>query len=342
MPFYLENKIADAHRSSRATVSCVEEGPFKLRTIVSDVSYLSETIGLLADATTPSVALFEMATREQASKLWSALEACDHSLANIRRIWTSFAQLDKAEQSQFAAEACLETGGLRYLQSKLVNYSTTLKNLLVDFKVSSTTLNWPPNLDVLGSIQAELLAEGVQVDHLQNRHDEIKAYIRSLAIGEISTSVYAGQETACSCRATLPLAPAARSSVAASSSPSHRHVTELAEQFSSLFDSRALRRLSLGGSVIESAAPKPPSEKMAASDIKQEQLLFYKKVVTPLRKDSMDPNAASLVSRLSNAMANMAFSVSLQKKSPSLRPPPKRSSSAVFRGLGNEERATGD
>ncbi|KAK6001261.1 hypothetical protein QM012_002592 [Aureobasidium pullulans] len=282
-----------------------------------------------------------MATREQASDLWSALEACDHNLATIRHIWTSFAQLDRIQQSEFAAETCLMTGGLRYLQSKLLNYSTTLKSLLVDFKISSTALNWPPSLDVLGSIQAELLAEGVQVDHLQNRHDEIKAYIRSLAIGENGTSVSAGQETTCSCSAPPP-ALAARRSEAASSSPSHRHVTDLAEQFSSLFEPRALRRPSLSGAVIESAAPNLPPETMAVSDIKQEQLLSYKKTLTPLRKDSMDPSSASLVSRLSNAMANMAFSVKLQNRPSTIRPPPQRSSSAVFRGLGNEERATGD
>lgn len=341
MPFYLENKIVDVHRSSRATVRCVEDGPLELKMIAPDVSYLSETIGLLVDATAPSVALFDMATREQASELWSALEACDNSLANIRRIWTSFAQLDKVEQSHFVTETCLATGGLRYLQSKLVNYSTTLKNLLVDFKVSSTALNWPPNLDVLGIIQAELLAEGVHIDHLQNRHAEIKAYIRSLAIGEVSTSAYADQETECSSRAQPP-APAVGKPVAASSQPSHRPVTDLADQFSSLFESQALQRPSVSGAFIESAAPNLPFEKVAVSDIKQEHLLSYVKTATPIRKDSMDPSAASLVSRLSNAMANMAFSVSLQNKPSSLRPPPQRSSSAVFRGLGNEERATGD
>lgn len=341
MPFYLENKIVDVHRSSRATVRCVEDGRVELKMIAPDVSYLSETIGLLVEATAPSVALFDMATREQASELWTALEACDHSLANIRRIWTSFAQLDKVEQSQFVTETCLATGGLRYLQSKLVNCSTTLKNSLVDFKVSSTALNWPPNLDVLGTIQAELLAEGVHIDHLQNRHDEIKACIRSLAIGEAGISAYADQETECSNR-TQPPAPAAGKLVAAISPPSHRRVTDLADQFSSLFDPQTLRRPSLSGAIIERAAPNLPSEKVVASDPKQEQLLSYKTTATPLRKDSMDPSAASLVSRLSNAMANMAFSVSLHAKPPSSRPPPQRSSSAVFRGLGNEERATGD
>ncbi|KAH0373951.1 hypothetical protein KCU65_g410, partial [Aureobasidium melanogenum] len=341
MPFYLENKIIDVHRSSRAIVNCVEEGPFELRTIAPDVRYLSETIGLLADATAPSVALFEMATREQASELWSALEACDHSLSNIRHIWTSFAQLDEAEQRQFTEEARLSTGGLRHLQSKLVSYSTTLKNLLVDFKVSSTALNWPPNLDVLGTIQAELLAEGVQVDHLQDRRDEIKAYIRSLAIGEAGTSVCASQEAVCSCRAP-PLSSAAWNSALAPASPSRCHVTDLANQFSSLFEPQALRRPSLDGAVIEGAVPQVISEKATVANMKQEQLLSYKHSVTPLRirKDSMDPTAASLVSRLSNAMANMAFSVSLQNKPHSSRPPPQRSSSAVFRGLGNEERAT--
>ncbi|KAG9853852.1 hypothetical protein KCU98_g3808, partial [Aureobasidium melanogenum] len=282
-----------------------------------------------------------MATREQASELWSALEACDHSLSNVRRIWTSFVQLDEAEQRQFTEEACLSTGGFRYLQSKLVSYSTTLKSLLVDFKVSSTALNWPPNLDVLGTIQAELLAEGVQVDHLQDRRDEIKAYIRSLAVSKVETPVCAGQETACSCRAPPPSSTAWKS-VLVSSSLSQRHVTDLANQFSSLFEPQALHWPSLVGTAIDSTAPKLLSEKTAIAAVKQEQLLPYKHSTTPFRKDSMDPNAASLVSRLSNAMANMALSVSLQNKPHSSRPPPQRSSSAVFRGLGNEERATGD
>lgn len=341
MPFYLENKIIDVHRSSRATVKCVEEGPLELRMTAPDVRYLSETIGLLVDATAPSVALFEMATREQASELWRALEACDHSLSNVQRIWTSFAQLDEAEKRHFTEEACLSTGGFRYLQSKLVSYSTTLKDLLVDFKISSTALNWPPNLDVLGTIQAELLAEGVQIDHLQNRRDEIKAYIRSLAIGEVGTSVFAGQETACSCRAPPP-SSVARKSVPVSSSPSQRHVKDLANQFSSLFEPQALHRPSLVGTAIDSTAPKPLSEKTAIAAVKQERPLPSEYSAAPLRKDSMDPNAVSLVSRLSNAMANMVFSVSLQNKPHSSRPPPQRSSSAVFRGLGNEERATGD
>ncbi|KAH0019770.1 hypothetical protein KCU78_g6678, partial [Aureobasidium melanogenum] len=341
MPFHLENKIVDVHRSSRATVEYVEEGPFELRTIAPDVRYLSETIGLLVDANAPSVALFEMATREQASELWSALEACDRNLIDIRSIWTSFAQLNEAEQCQFTEEACLSTGGFRYLQSKLVSYSTTLKNLLVDFKISSTALNWPPNLDVLGIIQAELLAEGVQVDHLQDRRDEIKAYIRSLAISKVETSVCAGEETACSCRAP-PSSSAAWKSVPVSSSPSQRHVTDLANQFSSLFEPQALHRPSLVGTAIDSTAPKSLLEKTAIAAVKQEQPLSFKYSATPVRKDSMDLNAVSLVSRLSNAMANMAFSVSLQNKPRSSRPPPQRSSSAVFRGLGNEERATGD
>ncbi|KAG9697819.1 hypothetical protein KCU76_g2719, partial [Aureobasidium melanogenum] len=341
MPLYLENKIVDVHRSSKATVKCVEEGPLELRTIAPNVSYLSETIGLLADATAPSVALFEMATREQASELWSVLEACEHSLFNVRSIWTSFAQLDQVEQCQFTEKACLATGGLRYLQSKLVNNSTALKNLLVDFKISSTALNWPPNLDVLGSIQAELLAEGVQVDHLQDRHDEIKAYIRSLAIGEVSTSVGLGQETTYS-RLSPLFPPPAGTAVTTAIFPTRRHVTDLANQFASLFEPTALRRSSLGSADSNIASPNLPSEKLTVADIKQEQLLSYKHSVTPLRKDSMDPTAASLVSRLSNAMAHMAFSVSLQNKPHSSRPPPHRTSSAVFRGLGNEERATGD
>ncbi|KAG9962125.1 hypothetical protein KCU61_g4918, partial [Aureobasidium melanogenum] len=279
-----------------------------------------------------------MATREQASELWSALEACDHSLSNVRSIWTSFAQLDEAEQCTFTEEASLSTGGFRYLQSKLVSYATTLKSLLVDFKVSSTALNWPPSLDVLGTIQAELLAEGVQVDHLQDRRDEIKAYIRSLATSKVETSVCAGPETACACRAPPPTS-AAWKSVPVSSSPSQRHVTDLANQFSSLFEPQVLHRPSLA---IEYAAPKSLSEKTAIAAVKQDQLLYDKHSAAPLRKDSMNPNAVSLVSRLSNAMANMAFSVSLQNKPHSSRPPPQRSSSAVFRGLGNEERATGD
>lgn len=340
MPFYLENKIVDVHRNSRATVRCVEGGPFELRTVAADVKYLSETIGLLAGATAPSVALFEMATREQASELWSALEACDRNFINIRNIWTSFAQLDEVEQSQFAAETCLATGGFRYLQSKLMSYSTTLKNSLVDFKVSSTALNWPPNLDVLGTIQAELLAEGVQVDHLQGRRDEIKAYVRSLAIGEVATSVCDNGGTAFSRSPTLP--PAVGIPITAAITPSHRRVTDLANQFSLLFEPQALLRPSLNGALVDSAAPQVVSEKATLTNMKQEQLLSHKYSAAPLRKDSMDLTATSLVSRLSNAMANMSFSVSLQNKPHSSRPPPQRSSSAVFRGLGNEERATGE
>ncbi|KAI4716708.1 hypothetical protein E4T48_07102 [Aureobasidium sp. EXF-10727] len=334
MPFYLENKIDDVHRSSRATLRCVEEGPSELSTIALDIRHLMEAIELLADATDPSIALFDMATREQASELWSALEACDRNLINIRSIWTSFVRLDWQEQLQFSTEACLSTGGLRYLQSKIVSYSTTLKNLFVSFKVSSTTLNWPPNLDVLGSIQAELLAEGVQVDHLQSRHDEIKAYIRSLAVGDVVQPLRVDQETPPR-RYSLQLPAMPEEKLSATTPPPRRHVSNLAEQFSSLFEPRALRRPSLVGTFVDDTMLLPISEYPMTTKSCQHP-------AAPTRKDSLDPTAVSLVSRLSSAMANMAFSVSLQNRPRSSRPPPQRSSSAVFRGLANEERATGD
>lgn len=343
MPFHLESKINDVYRSSTATLRCVEEGPSELSAVTLDVKHLSETIALFADATSPSVGLFDMATREQASELWSALEACDRNLTNIRSIWTSFAHLDWQERSQFTSEACLSTGGFRYLQSKLVSYATTLKSLLVSFKVSSTTLNWPPNLDVLGNIQAELLAEGVQIDHLQNRHDEIKAYIRSLAVGEVGEPVHASVNRLPPPPGSLPsisVIPERRSS--ATSMPSSRHVTDLVDQFSSLFQPRAIRRPSLVGILIDDASPKQLPEKATMTETKRRASTPSKFPAAPARKDSMDPSAPSLVSRLSTAMANMAFSVSLQNKPYSSRPPPPRSSSAVFRGLANEERATGD
>lgn len=343
MPFHLENKINDVYRSSTATLQCVEEGPSELSAIALDVKHLSETVALFADASNPSVALFDMATREQASELWSALEACDRNLTNIRSIWTSFALLDWQEKSQFTTDACLSTGGFRYLQSKLVSYATTLKSLLVNFKVSSTTLNWPPNLDVLGNIQAELLAEGVQIDHLQNRHDEIKAYIRSLAVGEVGEPFHASVRPGLTQMGYSPpifVIPERRDSTI--TMPSSRHVTALVDQFSSLFEPRAIRRPSLVGTIIDDASPKRISEKAIMSETKRKESLPSKYPAPPARKGSMDPAAASLVSRLSTAMANMAFSVSLQNKPYSSRPLPPRSSSAVFRGLANEERATGD
>lgn len=336
MPFHLENKINDVYRSSTAVLNCVEDGPSELSAVALDVRHLSETIALLVDATSPSVALFDMATREQASELWSALEACDRNLTNIRRIWASFARLDLQERSQFAADASLSTGGVRYLQSKLVSYATTLKSLLVSFKASSTALNWPPNLDVLGNIQAELLAEGVQIDHLQNRHDEIKAYIRSVAVGEVDerypTSVGRAPPPP---SYSPPMFVIPEIQPLATAVPSSRYVTELADCFSSLFEPRAIRRPSLV-SVIDNASPKQISEKPRSGSTPSQNL------AVPARRDSIDPTATSLVSRLSTAMANMAFSVSLQNNPHSSRPPPQQSSSAVFRGLANEERATGD
>jgi len=343
MPFHLESKINDVYRSSTATLRCVEEGPSELSAVALDVRHLSETIALFADATSPSVALFDMATREQASELWSALEACDRNLTNIRSIWTSFAQLDWQERSQFAANASLSTGGSRYLQSKLVSYATTLKSLLVSFKVSSTTLNWPPNLDVLGNIQAELLAEGLQIDHLQNRHDEIKAYIRSLAVGEVGEPSHAGVRPdlpQTSFSPPMSFTQERRSSV--TTMPSRRHVVDLVDRFSSLFEPRAMRRPSLVGIVIDDASPKQVSEKATVTETKRRASVSSTYPAAIARKDSMDPTATSFVSRLSTAMASMAFSVSLQNKPYSSRPPPPRSSSAVFRGLANEERATGD
>jgi hypothetical protein len=336
MPFHLENKINDVYRSSIATLRCVEEGPPELSAVALDVRHLSETIALLSDATSPSVALFDMATREQASELWSALEACDRNLTNIQSIWTSFAHLDWQERSQFAADASLSIGGFRYLQSKLVSYATTLKSLLVSFKASSTALNWPPNLDVLGNIQAELLAEGVQVDHLQSRHNEIKAYIRSLAVGEVDETCSASVSRAPPPPSySPPMSMILETQPLATAVPSSRHVTELADRFSSLFEPRAIRRPSLV-SIIDSASPKQISEKSRSNSTPSPNH------AAPARRDSMDPAASSLVSRLSTAMANIAFSVSLQTKPHSSRPPSQRSSSAVFRGLANEERATGD
>lgn len=343
MPFHLESKINDVYRSSTATLRCVEEGPSELSAVALDVRHLSETIALFADAAKPSVALFDIATREQASELWSALEACDRNLTNIRSIWKSFALLDWQEKLQLAEDASLSTGGIRYLQSKLVSYATTLKSLLVSFRVSSTTLNWPPNLDVLGNIQAELLAEGVQIGHLQNRHDEIKAYIRSLAVGDVGESFHGSVRPQMLQTSLLPpmsVIPERRSSAA--TIPSSRHVTDLVDQFSSLFEPRAMRRPSLVEMIIDDDTPTRLLEKTTMTETKRRTSPPSKYPVPPARKDSMDPAAASLVSRLSTAMANMAFSVSLQNKPYSSRPPPPRSSSAVFRGLANEERATGD
>jgi hypothetical protein len=343
MPFHLENKINDVYQSSTATLKCVEAGPSELSAVALDVRHLSETIKLLADATDPSIALFDMATREQASELWSALEACDRNLTNIRSIWTSFAHLDWQEKSQFATDACLSAGGFRYLQSKLVSYATTLKNLLVSFKVSSTALNWPPNLDVLGNIQAELLAEGVQVYHLQNRHDEIKAYIRSLAIGEFDEPFPASiSRVPPTPSHSPPMSVIPERQLSATTMPHSRHVTELADQFASLFEPRAIRRPSLVGIIVDSASPKQMSESTAMAETKRNDSIASTYPAAPARRDSMDPTAISLVSRLSAAMADMALSVGLQSKPHSSRPPPERSSSAVFRGLANEERATGD
>jgi hypothetical protein len=343
MPFHLENKINDVYQSSSATLKCVEAGSSELSAVAFDVRHLSETIKLLADATDPSVALFDMATREQASELWSALEACDRNLTNIRSIWTSFAHLDWQEKSQFATDACLSAGGFRYLQSKLVSYATTLKSLLVSFKVSSTALNWPPNLDVLGNIQAELLAEGVQVDHLENRHDEIKAYIRSLAIGEIDEPFHAtASQIPPPPSYSSPMCVITERQNTATNVSSSRHVSELVDQFSLLFEPRAIRRPSLVGIIIDSASPKPISEKTATTETKRRGSTHSTYPAAPARRDSMNPTATSFVSRLSTAMANMAFSVSLQSQPHSSRSPPGRSSSAVFRGLANEERATGD
>ncbi|KEQ76412.1 hypothetical protein M436DRAFT_78167 [Aureobasidium namibiae CBS 147.97] len=343
MPFHLESRINDVYRSSTATLRCVEEGPSELSAVALDVRHLSETIALFADATNPSVALFDMATREQASELWSALEACDRNLTNIRSIWTSFAQLDWQERSLFVADASLSKGGLRYLQSKLVSYATTLKSLLVSFKVSSTTLNWPPNLDVLGNIQAELLAEGVQIDHLQNRHNEIKAYVRSLAVGEVGVPLHASfRSDPPQTSGPPPMFAKSERRSSATTMPTSRHVTDLVDQFSSLFEPRAMRRPWLVGIIIADNLPEQLTEKAAVIETKRRASVPSTYPAAVARKDSMVPTATSFVSRLSTAMANMAFSVSLQNKPYSSRPPPPRSSSAVFRGLANEERATGD
>jgi hypothetical protein len=342
MPFHLENKINEVYRSSTATLKCVEEGPPELSAVALDVRHLSETIALLADATSPSVGLFDMATREQASELWSALEACDRNFSNIRSIWKSFAHLDWQEKSQFAAHASLSTSGLRYLQSKLVSYATTLKTLLVSFKALSTTLNWPPSLDVLGNIQAELLAEGVQVDHLQNRHDEIKAYIRSLAIGEVEEPFQVIVSRAPPPPSHLqPVSVILETQPLATTMPSSCNVTELVDRFSSLFEPRAIRRPSLVR-ISDSASPKATSENRAMTETTRSGTTPSKYLAVPARRDSMEPAATSLVLRFSTAMANMAFSVGLQNKPHSSRPPPQRTSSAVFRGSANEERAIGN
>ncbi|TIA38962.1 hypothetical protein D6C78_03624 [Aureobasidium pullulans] len=337
MPFDLENKVNDVYQNSTTTLRCVEQGPFELSAIVPDVRNLSETLKLLSDASSPSVASFDMATREQASELWSALEACDRNLFNIRSIWSSFAELDWSEKSQFTAETSFSTGGCRYLQAKLINFSTTLKSLLVGFKVSSTSLNWPPSIDVLGQIQAELLAEGVEVDHLQARHDEIKAYVRSLAVGNEPSHVCHEPQIS---SPLVPMIAIPESPTTATAPPPSRHVTNLADQFSALFEPRALRRPSVVGLIAPSPTIRTSSEKSLITRTTSAKPITHSLPPAPARKDSMDLNS-SLISRFSTAVANMALS-NLGGKSYSIRPPPQRSSSAVFRGLGNEERATGE
>jgi len=187
------------------------------------------------------------------------------------------------------------------------------------------------------------LAEGIQVDHMQSRHEEIKAYIRSLAIGEVGEPDNVNLSRVSSPPSyspTMSVIPERRSPVP--TSLSDRNVTELVEQFSSLFEPRAIRRPSLVGIIVDGASVKQTLEKAAMIETKQHQPILHKCSAPPARKDSMNLTPTSLVSRLSTAMANMAFSVSLQNKPYSSRPPPLRSSSAVFRGLANEERATGD
>ncbi|KAI5258084.1 hypothetical protein E4T42_00679 [Aureobasidium subglaciale] len=336
MPYHLEGKINEVYQNSALTVECVEKGPFELAAISHDLRHLCETLKLLVDATHPSVALFDMATREQASELWSTLEACDRNLSNIRSIWVFYAELDWMAQSQFVAEACLSTGGTRYLQSKILTFSSKLKGLLVDFKTSSTALNWPPSIDVLSQIQAELLAEGIQVDHLQARHDEIKAYIRSLAIGEHFYTTIS--------HIAPPLSLSAIPESPTCAQPPSRQVTDLADQFSTLFEPRALRRPSLA-KIIVSEAPIPlilTSLPTCEKTLSPEKRSAKTSPSAPAGTDTENPLAPSLVSRFSTAITSIALSVSLQNKFRGTRPPPQRSSSAVFRGLANEERATGD
>ncbi|KAI5271064.1 hypothetical protein E4T47_05606 [Aureobasidium subglaciale] len=340
MPHHLECKINEVYQNSALALKCVEKGPFELAAISHDLGHLSETLKLLADSTNPSVALFDMATREQASELWSALEACDRNISNIRSIWTSYAELDWKAQSEFVAEASLSTGGTHYLQSKIIAFSSALKGLLVDFKILSAALNWPPSIDVLGQIQVELLAEGILVDHLKARHDEIKAYIRSLAIGEQFDT-------------TVPHIASRLSLSAISESPMcaqlpSRQVTDMADQFSTLFEPRALRRPSLAKIIVSGAPmPLPPtslptSEKKPPSRPQPPRMSPSLCFSAPARADTKSSIAPSLVSQLSEAITSIAFCLDVQNKSRVTRPLPQRSSSAVFRGLANEERATGD
>ncbi|KAI5208254.1 hypothetical protein E4T39_01476 [Aureobasidium subglaciale] len=338
MPYHIESKINEVSQNSALTLECIETGPSELSAISHDLRHLSQTLKLLADATRPSVALFDTITREQASELWSALEACDRNLSNTRSIWTSYAELDWMAQSQFVEEACLSTGGTRYLQSKIIAFSSTLKGLLVDFKTTSTALDWPPNIDVLGQIQAELLAEGVQVDHLQARHDEIKAYIRSLAVGE-PLQITLPQPRPYSPLSTIPESPM-------TAQPSSRQTIDLADQFSALFEPRALRRPSLakilvsGAPMLLSPTSLSPNEKLPTSGL--QQVDSSPLLSATARADAKDSTTMSLVSRLSTALTSIAFSVKLQTKPRDARPLLQRSSSAVYRGLANEERATGD
>ncbi|KAI5244651.1 hypothetical protein E4T43_03606 [Aureobasidium subglaciale] len=336
MPYHLECKINEVYQNSALTLECVGKGPSELAAISHDLRHLSETLKLLADSTNPSVALFDMATREQASELWSALEACDCNLSNMRSIWTSYAELDWMAQSQFAAEAC----GTRHLQSKIITFSSTLKGLLVDSKTLSTALNRPPSIDVLGQIQVELLAEGIQVDHLQACRDEIKAYIRSLAIGEHFHATIS--------HTAPPLSLSAIFESPMCAQPPSRQVAGLADQFSTLFELRALHRPSLAKIIVSGAPiPLPPTslptgEKKSPSRPQPPRTSPSLCFSAPARADTKSSIAPSLVSQLSTAITSIAFCLDVQKKSRVTRPPRQRSSSAVFRGLANEERATGD
>lgn len=338
MLFDLEQKIVDVCQQSWTALRCLERGPWEVQNLSTDVRHLSETLQLLLDGTGPSATVFQMATKEQTQELWTALDACQRNLMGIRSITHSLDELSPEERKQFVVDASLLEGGSHYLRAKIIGYSTTLKDLFVSFKLSSTSLNWPPSIDFLGQIQAELLTEGVQVAHLEPHRSEIKDYVRSLAVREDSypnQSDRNDQEPPKSGSPITPMSSTTNSPVSGSLSPPRSQVTSLVDQFSTLFEPGALRCTTPSKSPAEGIRPKTPTTKPEISYISQRIPGF------PARKDSMDPATVSFTSRFTAAMTSIPFSIKFSKVH-GVRPPPQRSSSAVFRGLADEERATGD
>lgn len=326
--------ILRVFQQSQSTEDTIEKGALELRSLLTEVRRLSGTLRLLLDESRSSSFSFVMAAMDQDPQLCATLVACGYHLSSLQRFCRLFERLQVDDRVLFMDRSNSSCGGCKRLQARINHYTAILERPLESREYSLKALNHPPALDVLGQIQSELLSEGVPLESLEQHHDQIKDYVRHLAMA----GAKAGGDPITNVEALTRRTAKLTTTKETATELDHRQarVANLVTQFSALFTTDpqcTAEPPNLNAMIFQSELV---IDSMQIDDPRS-PILEY-----PSRKDSVDPLGTLIAAKISTAISNVALSINLHSQIYNARPPPKRSSSAVFRGLADEERATGE